>query len=117
MPLSTSAVVKRLYFDSDKAHDYLMIHQRIFTLRGQKPKTLPIEKVRLWGQGKALLPTAMKVLVGDYFDADLLPEGILAQYVEFSGFANVESWYGEALRLSGRQDEWSIFYVHLIGVF
>lgn len=104
----------RMYFDSDKAFAFLKENQHVFTLRKQKQSEKPLSRVEIWRLGKPANLAGFKVRVDNLPECELHYLG--QEIIQNSGFASLEEWKQEAIRLSGHQDVWSIFYVHVSDV-
>src|SRR3972149_12226605 len=102
-------------FDSEKGFKFLKENCFVITLRGAygAVKT-PIVPVKIYHKGKEAGLSGSKVFV-DHFDSGDSNEvlEILNYYVRYSGFETAKEWWEEALKLSGDQHDWDIWYVHV----
>jgi len=95
----------RMFFNSDKAYNFLSRHLLIYTLRECRYRHKKNRyEVEIWRNGWFTGLRGTKVLVEclrDVKDIGTL-RNILERYVEYSGFTSVEEWLNEVERLSGK---------------
>ena len=107
----------RMYFDSDKAFNFLRTRGHVFTLRKAPAKDQPrvLQTITIWRHGEglgrwgaSLGVTAKRLRIAEGFGISL------NAYVGDSGFGSVEEWVEEISRLhKGQQIKNPIlYYVH-----
>ena len=102
----------KIYFDSDKAWQQLSAKGYVATLRKlpEAGSQFDIQNVEVWRHGKFTGISALKIYLFT-FGAGELDEYFGKDVVSASGFANSSEWLAEAERLSGKQKDWTLFFV------
>lgn len=100
-----------MYFNSDKAFNFLKESGEVFTLRPAKERSpaasaiVDIRHKKKKTEFKARRTFLRAVMLDGPYDA------ILDTYAPRTGFESLEEWKDEALRLSGEHEFWNLFRV------